>query len=94
MQPAKTAGPSAVPVLNRCWPSMPLPARMIPARPYLMAPTGAGCLWSTPTDTALIAWSSPFIIDVVFPAIRVTPPAGADALVFSPDGDGNKDTLP
>ena len=40
-----------------------------------------------------IAWSSPFIIDVVFPTLRVTPPAGSDALVFSPDGDGNKDTF-
>jgi flagellar hook assembly protein FlgD len=40
-----------------------------------------------------IAWSNPFIIDVVFPTLRVTPPAGSDALVFSPDGDGNKDTF-
>lgn len=40
-----------------------------------------------------IAWSNPFLIDVVFPTIRLVPPTGPDALVFSPDGDGNKDTF-
>ena len=40
-----------------------------------------------------IAWSNPFLVDVVFPTISLTSPTGPDALVFSPDGDGNKDTF-
>jgi flagellar hook assembly protein FlgD/flagellar motor protein MotB len=40
-----------------------------------------------------IAWSNPFIIDVVFPTISLAPPTGPDALIFSPDGDGSKDTF-
>ena len=40
-----------------------------------------------------IAWSKPFLIDVVFPSIRLVQPTGSDALIFSPDGDGNKDTF-
>lgn len=33
------------------------------------------------------------IVDNTFPVVSVTRPATADALIFSPDGDGNKDTL-
>ena len=34
------------------------------------------------------------IVDNTPPTIAVTPPSGQNALIFSPDGDGNKDTFP
>ena len=34
------------------------------------------------------------VVDNTPPVITVTPPSGQNALIFSPDGDGNKDTFP
>ena len=34
------------------------------------------------------------VVDNTPPEVTVTPPSGANALIFSPDGDGNKDTFP
>jgi flagellar hook assembly protein FlgD/outer membrane protein OmpA-like peptidoglycan-associated protein len=39
------------------------------------------------------AWSQTFAVDVTPPTITVSGPTGAHALIFSPDGDGNKDNL-
>jgi flagellar hook assembly protein FlgD/outer membrane protein OmpA-like peptidoglycan-associated protein len=39
------------------------------------------------------AWSEPFVIDVTPPAITLAGPTGPHALIFSPDGDGSKDSL-
>lgn len=33
-------------------------------------------------------------VDNTAPVISITPPTGANAMIFSPDGDGNKDTFP
>ncbi len=32
-------------------------------------------------------------VDVTAPVVSVAPPSGANAMIFSPDGDGNKDTF-
>lgn len=34
------------------------------------------------------------VVDNTPPRITITPPSGQNALIFSPDGDGNKDTFP
>ncbi|MFH2115730.1 MAG: gliding motility-associated C-terminal domain-containing protein, partial [Spirochaetota bacterium] len=39
------------------------------------------------------AWTLPFAIDVTTPAITILEPVGTHSLIFSPDGDGSKDTL-
>jgi flagellar hook assembly protein FlgD/flagellar motor protein MotB len=38
------------------------------------------------------AWSAPFVLDITAPTVTVSGPVGLDAQVFSPDGDGNKDS--
>ncbi|ULQ60784.1 gliding motility-associated C-terminal domain-containing protein [Brucepastera parasyntrophica] len=60
------------------------------------APDGTYYFWiSAEDDNGNVGTSQKyqFFVDNTHPEITISPPTGANAMIFSPDGDGNKDTF-